>query len=198
MAADLVGFTGIAGSGKDTAAQCLVGYTHLAFADKLKIGALAVDPLIPVGPDAYGQYSFVRLSKLVAELGWDEAKKNPEVRRFLQRYGTEGGREIHGDDCWLKPIKKSVQYELSESRRVKITDVRNDNEADLVGYFKGCLIRVVGPRRIPGVDSSHSSEKGISDTYVSWNVVNDGTIPDLHTKILYCVDQGYQKTTQTI
>lgn len=197
MAAELVGFTGAAGSGKDTAAQALKDFVHIRFAEPVYQGIEAINPLLLVD-DWDGSPQAIRLATLVQDVGWDKAKEKPEVRRLLQRYGTEAGRDIHGQDCWINIAKRRIRKELSESKRVKVTDVRFENEAMAIAALKGCIIRVVGPQRREGVDSSHSSENGITDTYVSWNVVNDGSIEDLHRKVLHCVEQGYQKTHQTI
>ena len=46
----LVGITGYAGSGKDTAALALLnnGFERRAFADPLRAGLLGIDPWLPV------------------------------------------------------------------------------------------------------------------------------------------------------
>jgi len=192
MAAELVGFTGAAGSGKDTAAQALVDYVQVRFAEPVYWAAEAVNPFICVD----GRW--LRLTEYVEEVGWDKAKEHPEVRRVLQRGGTEAGRDIHGNDCWINIAKKRIRKELSEAKRVKVTDVRFENEALALVGMNACIIRITGPQRRAGVDSSHASEQGITDNFVSWTVVNDGSIEDLHRKVLHCVEYGYQKTHQTI
>lgn len=189
---DIVGFTGAAGSGKDTAAQALEDYVQVRFAEPVYWGVLALNPLVPCG------YDFESLRDLVHTLGWDQAKENPEVRRLLQVYGTEAGRDIHGKDCWINIAKNRIRQHLTEAKRVKVTDVRFENEALALAGMKACIIRVVGPQRREGVDSSHASEAGISDAFVSWTVVNDGTVEDLHRKVRYCVEQGCNKECVTI
>ena len=198
---DIVGFTGAAGSGKDTAAQALPEYVQVRFAEPVYWGVLALDPVIDVvcEEDSYSDsYSFYRLSELVASVGWDKAKEDPEVRRLLQVYGTESGRDIHGKDCWINIAKNRIRQHLTEAKRVKVTDVRFENEALALAGLKACIIRVVGPQRREGVDSSHASEAGITDAFVSWTVVNDGTVEDLHRKVRYCVEQGCNKECVTI
>lgn len=194
---DIVGFTGAAGSGKDTAAAALEDYVQVRFAEPVYWGVLALDPLIR-RYDAEGYIQTLHLSTLVAEADWDKAKENPEVRRLLQKYGTEAGRDIHGKDCWINIAKNRIRQHLTEAKRVKVTDVRFENEALALAGMKACIIRIVGPQRREGVDSSHASEAGISDAFVSWTVVNDGTVEDLHRKVRYCVEQGCNKECVTI
>lgn len=191
---DIVGFTGAAGSGKDTAAQALEDYVQVRFAEPVYWGVLAMDPCV----DCCRVNGWVSVADLVNEVGWDRAKENPEVRRLLQKYGTEAGRDIHGNDCWINIAKKRIRQHLSEARRVKVTDVRFENEALALASMNACIIRIVGPQRREGVDSSHVSEAGISDAFVSWTVVNDGTVEDLHRKVRHCVEQGCNKECITI
>lgn len=194
---DIVGFTGAAGSGKDTAAQALTEYVQVRFAEPVYWGVLAMDPLVRIY-DEEGFSHLLNLSVIVETYGWDRAKENTEVRRLLQKYGTEAGRDIHGKDCWINIAKSRIRQHLTEAKRVKVTDVRFENEALALAGMKACIIRIVGPQRRVGVDSSHASEAGITDAFVSWTVVNDGTVEDLHRKVRYCVEFGYQAKPQTI
>ena len=87
----LIGLTGPPGCGKDTAADHLVknhGFVRVAFADTIREVALTIDP--------YDH--FFRLSDVINLIGWDRAKRQPEVRRLLQVIGTEAGRDVHGAD----------------------------------------------------------------------------------------------------
>ena len=93
----IVGLTGYAGSGKDTAAQGLIdiGYTRLAFADPMRDGLLAINPWVCVDPRCELGYpaEFQRLRRIIDRMGWDSAKRAyPEVRELQQHFGTEAGR----------------------------------------------------------------------------------------------------------
>ena len=86
MTRPLIGLVGKKRAGKDTVAATLVegfGFVRYAFADPLKAASLAADPLVPI----WGGHH--RLSVVVRVLGWERAKENPEVRRFLQRPAHE-------------------------------------------------------------------------------------------------------------
>jgi hypothetical protein len=183
MTYHLIGLAGEAQHGKDTAAIPFLkaGFKPFAFADAMKKGLLAVDPWVPV---SLGQ--IVRLSQLISEVGWDEAKKNPEVRRLMQRYGTEGGRDIHGYDCWVKIFERLVD---SEPDDYVIKDVRFVEEAEAIHRRGGRIYKIVRPGFDNGLPA-HSSEQ-IPDECVDVVIYNTSTIEALH----YCVaGQFYDDT----
>lgn len=154
---NLIGICGFAQSGKDTAAAALteIGWTRIAFADPLREGALGCDPIVGYevvkterrfsAPWGRTKAVPLRLSDLVRAQGWDKAKQNPEVRRFLQRYGTEGGRHVHGPDCWTKIAEDRLACVLASGGRAVITDVRFDNEAEMIRDRGGLVVRISRP-----------------------------------------------------
>jgi hypothetical protein len=166
MASSIIGLTGYARSGKDSAAAVLVkeyGYTRVAFADGVRSMALAIDPLL---------FGNVRLSSVVRTSGWDEAKAVPEVRRLLQAIGTEGVRNHIGDDSWVRVGKRKVD---AVDGPVVITDVRFPNEAAAVREWGGFLLRMSrlnsdGSEYNNGLGRDHPSEATIADLPV------DGTL----------------------
>ncbi len=176
----LVGLTGKAGSGKDTAAQGLTDHHVMKFAEGVYDGVWALNPyLMTLAGD-------IRLQHFVEQVGWDKAKEHPEVRRFLQAYGTEAGRDIHGPDCWVNAWKRKY---LSYTGNVVVTDVRFPNEADAIKELGGVVIEIMGPPRRGGVDSTHSSEAGIGRR-ADMTLVNEGTVEELHQRIRKLV--GYE------
>lgn len=200
----VVGITGFAQNGKDTFAARLVdrhGFKRYAFADPLKSLALTLDPLIPFGavpadnPGPRG-YQARRLSFVVRTHGWEFAKQEPEVRRFLQVLGTEGVRHHLGDDSWVKACGKAFLADGVD--RVVITDVRFPNEADYVrNVCGGVLVRVtrwdwvkaalpphgtVRARFDNGLGTDHPSEQHIATLPVDFEVDNDGDVTDLCRK----------------
>lgn len=149
----VIGITGRAQHGKDTVGQLLsrtYGYHRYAFADQLKAMALKVDPL--VGPDAIIQP--VRLSQLVEEQGWEEAKLMPEVRRFLQQLGSEA-RNFLGDDVWVRAMHRQLIKDDALDLDIVITDVRFPNEAAyVIEELGGELWRVVRVNEETGVNAA--------------------------------------------
>jgi cytidylate kinase len=152
------------GSGKDTAASYLCerwGFTRLSFGDHVRKGLLAMDPYVPT--EAHG---VLRLSTLVEVMGgWDAVKRQVgEVRRLLQKYGTEGGRDIHGGDCWSNIVVKEIRELRDEEKGnlIVISDLRFKEEFNRIyKYFDGLtgsLVRVVNISG-RGEDNNHSSEQ---------------------------------------
>lgn len=171
----IIGLTGYARSGKDTVAAILndlAGYERRAFADPLKKIALACDPLIPTTAADH-----VRLSHYVAALGWEDAKANPEVRRFLQALGTEGVRENLGDDAWIR----AWELTLTPGRRYAVTDVRFPNEAHAIKATGGVVWRIYRPGVEP--PNKHASELLVDEIPIDETIINDGTLDDLREAV---------------
>jgi hypothetical protein len=190
---DLIAIHAKLGVGKDTLASFLTDHTPYSFADPLRKGLLALDP--------YVKFSFVqgphdRLSSVVAERGWDEAKKIPEVRRLMQVYGTEAGRDIHGQDCWLNIAERFVD----SHEKVVIRDVRFNNEMDAIyswEFNKPKLKDRVATVKMDGESrreheqnaTKHVSEQGLEDWLFDYLVFNDGTLDDLRWAACYIVER---------
>lgn len=179
----IIGLTGHAQSGKDTAARGLIesrGFTRLAFADLLKKTAYDIDPYVQKDDG-----SFVRLSVLVDEVGMERAKlENEDVRRLLQRLGTEGGRNNLGGNVWVDPVMRAA---MASPTPVAVTDVRFPNEVAAVKSAGGLVVRVSRPG--VGPVNAHVSDAGIDSLEVDLELVNDGTIADLHAKITAVADR---------
>lgn len=172
----IIGLSGYAKSGKDTVGQYLVSsylFRRVAFADNVRNGVYAMNPFVPYG-DGYS-----RLQRVVDDLGWDVAKEEVlEIRRLLQTYGTEAGREIHGHNIWIDNLAHQVDS-IIEHNHVVITDVRFDNELDYIEDCGGVVIRV--DRDGVGRRFNHKSEDvPLKADYV---VDNNGTIDELYVKI---------------
>lgn len=172
----LIGFSGRLRSGKDTAAAPLIaaGWHHASFARALKAFTYALNPIVPLTHGGYG-----RLSLVIDAVGWEAAKDDyPEVRALLQRCGTEAGRAVLGDDVWVR----AALDRLPEGD-VVFTDVRFTNEADAIRAAGGVVVRVDRPSLpAPGPDT-HPSETALDGYDFDHTVVNDSTIPDLHSAI---------------
>jgi len=114
---------------------------------------------------------------MVDQHGWDWAKNNvPDVRRLLQRLGTEAGRDILGVNIWV-----DTAFARVDNDKVVVTDVRFPNEADGIRQRGGEVVRIerpgVGPR------NNHPSETSLLDYEFDVTIYNDGTIEDLHRKV---------------
>jgi hypothetical protein len=175
-----IGLIGKARSGKDTAAAYFVtqhNYTRLAFADPLKEMAISIDPYIPTH---YGVT--VRLSALIADVGWEYAKdKFPEVRRILQHTG-QTVREYE-DDFWVSAMDRKLSGAAAWNIPVVVTDVRYPNEAEALRARGFRLVRIVRPERLAGSAATHSSETALDAFKADHTVYNTATIGDLHRRL---------------
>lgn len=168
----IIGLCGYAQAGKDESGRYLTiahDFQRIAFADKLKELALAIDPLVVTERAEWAQ---LRLSRAVELWGWDEAKRFPDVRRILQNLG-HGARVVVDDAIWIK----AVEQEILSSPRVVMTDVRYANEAELILSQGGWLVRV--ERAGVGPVNAHITETALDGFNVSYTVENNGTVEDL-------------------
>lgn len=187
----VLGLSGYAQTGKDTIAKLLVakhGFTRLAFADKVRDGIYALNPIVDFRTTTRDGYivesSTLRVAAIVDAIGWERAKTQyTEVRELLQRYGTEAGRLIHGYDCWVEGVEREIA-EGNASRYV-ITDMRFPNEYEMLERLGGRSVRV--HRSGVGAVNSH-----ISDSYVpphTHSIQNDGTEEELEEQVIRLLEE---------
>jgi hypothetical protein len=174
----LVGLTGYAGSGKDTAAAGLtaIGWKRVSFAEPLRQMLLTLNPIV-----GHRHYGTVRLQDVVEEHDWLEAKKLGEVRRLMQVLGTEIGREMIDDDLWIKLAKKSWDDYFSFGYDVVVTDVRFKNEADAIRFNGGKIIRIHREGVKPV--NNHVSDTGVDLLSVDHEIINNGSVEDLQNTL---------------
>lgn len=156
----LIGLIGLKRSGKDTAAQGLIqdGWTRMAFADPLKEmsqklrgvwvqvpAGVELDAVVPsVGGGLIGRGGgFAQYHYVVDALGMEKVKELiPDVRTLLQTLGTDCVRGTFGSTAWVDITKRKVREALSRGESVVLTDVRFDEEFDLVQLLGGVTIGV--------------------------------------------------------
>lgn len=171
----IIGLSGYGGSGKDTIADILVekhGFVRFAFADAMREGLLAFNPYLEGSR---------RLSEVVNELGWDKAKRQrPEIRRLLQSFGTDFGRNILGEQTWVNILNRFLQdnYLLGYlDYKVVVTDVRFPNEVDEIKGWGGRLWRVERSGVEPAQD--HFSDKALDNHTFDLVIKNDMPLTEL-------------------
>lgn len=169
----IIGLNGYAQVGKDEVAKILVedfGYTQLSFAASLKQAVYNYNA--PVQGNQ-------RVQDIVDQFGWEVAKKSfPEIREQLQRMGTEVGRTLWGDTFWIDIVDKQIWHHGS----VVISDVRFLNEGQYVQDAGGYVVRVNRPG--VGPVNAHSSDAGLPDEMIDYELHNDGTLDDLRSKVI--------------
>lgn len=180
----LIGLNGQLGSGKDTVYERakeigLRPVERLAFADKLKQAAAAA---LGVHRDVLELYKRDTSAKVVLRVPIQHpdpaipwltineiayAEKKLTVREYLQRFGTEVGRDVFGDTFW---VDQCVPVDLDhEGKVVFVTDVRFPNEAQRIRDAGGVVVRVLnGPLNTEG----HASEQILDPSLIDYEIDN--------------------------
>lgn len=173
--ARLVALSGLAGAGKDTAAEVLVaqGWVVGKFAAPLYAAVEVLNP--------YVTHSGQRLSHLLGLFGWDHVKRNyPEVRRLLQVMGTEIGRDIIGEDTW---IDAAHRWRCEQDAPIVFTDARFPNEIEYIRNQGGVWVHIIRPGQATE-GAGHASESSLPDPYdgpagADLILYNDGSVAKL-------------------
>lgn len=163
----LIGLTGRARSGKTTAAEHLAR-TYLleqyAFADPLRDGLMAIFNLDPT--DFEGD-------RKEQPLGWLDCSP----RQLMQSMGTEWARNTVHPDVWVKLAEQNLEYMTKALGAVLgfvVSDVRFENEADLIRRRGGTVIHILRPNAL--AVSPHISEAGIAANSADLTLPNYGTV----------------------
>lgn len=201
----IIGLSGYARSGKDEAAKVLVnefGFVRVAFADKLRDFLYALNP--PVSHTRWVKSQSgktfatknpggeeVLLQDVIDEYGWDGYKATPygkEIRRQLQRLGTEAGRQTLWDSIWIDAAFAG----LPEDAKVVVTDCRFPNEAQAIKERGGVVVRItrLGTGPAVGADGSvHPSETSLDDWVFDYRLDNTfDTVEQYHAYLRQFVD----------
>ena len=163
----LIGLTGRARSGKSTAAEHLVGtylLEHYAFADPLRDGLMAIFNLDPT--DFEGD-------RKEQPLAWLD--RSP--RQLMQSMGTEWARNTVHPDVWVKLAEQNLDYMSNALGAVLgfvVSDVRFENEADLIRRRGGTVIHILRPNAL--AVNPHISEAGIAANPADLTLPNYGTV----------------------
>lgn len=171
----IIGLSGYARSGKDTAADRLVErhmFTRYSFAAPMKEAMYKLNPI--VHSDQIGNF---RYKDLVDVYGLDSAKdSHSEIRRLLQVFGTEVGRDMFGTNFWVDLTLNSIKED-----RVVISDVRFKNEADAIRSIGGQVWRI--NRNGVGPVTDHASEIDLDSYDFDLIIDNDYSVVDLNNVV---------------
>ncbi|MPZ19526.1 MAG: deoxynucleotide monophosphate kinase [Luteitalea sp.] len=167
----LIGFTGRIGAGKSTAARALYnrGFTRVRFAGPLK-----------------AMMACLGLSEQEVDGSLKEEPcdllcgKTP--RYAMQTIGTEWGRQMIGDDIWIRAFKRAVQdYPY---RMLVCDDVRFQNEANAIRELGGAVVRVVRGDSAGAV--GHASER--QDFLADATLYNAGSVSEFIRDVVAYAD----------
>lgn len=171
---DVVAFTGVAGSGKSTAAQFLVdklGYTRVRFAGPLK----AMLRSVGLGDEQIEGAEKETPNTLLCG-------KTP--RYAMQTLGVEWARTYIGQDFWTNLWRRDAGAVICSGGRVVVDDCRFPNEAAAIRKLGGDIFKIEGRGGIAG---SHVSEAGVGIADVV--LANLGSIDELHGKVVEALER---------
>ena len=173
---EILGLSGWARNGKDTVADHLIskyGYERISFAAPMKEALYRLNPKITINNVVSTP---IRIG--VDIYGWDDLKTHgPEVRELLQRFGTEVGREMFGEDFWVNAAIDSIE----DGSRVVVSDVRYPNEADAIKKLGGEVWRVVRPGF--GAANGHASEHALNNYEFDYILDNNSGMELLYDSV---------------
>ena len=204
----IIALTGRAGTGKDTAADMLVGacrFTKLAFADALRrevaeayrldvdgMQSLLNDRAAKETPTArlalvecrdFGFIGAVALAnRATVTHEWATQARSP--RQILQWWGTEY-RRAQRLDYWTSTLYSHLHqlHQLDGRTRFVITDCRFENEAHLVRSMGGVVWQIERPG-LPHVENGHASTADPIKLQPSAIIANDGSLNALREAVL--------------
>lgn len=159
----LIGFTGPAGCGKDTAVKHLRDiycFERVAFADPIKAALNAM---------------FGWSMRDWDNRDWKEAegKFGFSPRKAAQTLGTEWGRGLN-NNLWLELAEDNINSLLFSGYPVAVSDVRFDNEAEMIRRKGGKIVHILRDSVTPVL--SHASECGIVPAASDLLLPNNSTI----------------------
>jgi hypothetical protein len=171
----IIGLTGSAYSGKDTAAsaKCFDNYVKLAFATPIK--------------DAVGILYLMTYNQLHTDTEKEivDPRYNKSPRQVMQELGSYLRSQDPNFFCNLMTYKIKDLQKLGHKLFI-VTDVRYDNEARVIRELGGHVIKIERKSKtvvMPGTLQKHASEQGISPELLDHVVNNDSTIDVLHNKM---------------
>jgi len=173
----IIGFSGLARSGKNEASNALLDYNFnvVAFADKLKEFLWNVNPYMRNAADN----TYLCLQEVHKRYGgWEGMKNSPYhncYRQLMQNIGTEAGRGVLGSHIWID----ALDHKLTVSKNYAITDIRFPNEEEYVRSRGGITIRIERPG-LQKVNEHASEQLSFESHYV---ILNNGSIEELHKKV---------------
>lgn len=191
----LIGIGGLLQHGKDTVADYLVekhGWVKMGMSDPLNEALLTLNPWVKI--DTHISHPILRMvqfspgfyayQEVYAVLGYVRAKEIPDVRAYLQRLGTEVGRNLLGENTWVNAAERQIEQHTADGSNVILTGVRFPNEVEMIRRQGGELWWVERPSLVNAdASATHSSENSVTREDFDRVIFNDGTLIDLYETV---------------
>lgn len=184
---EIIALSGYARSGKDEAAKVLIeefGFKRVAFADKLREVLYALNPVCGFQGNAFNMVLMpMYVQEVIDRYGWDgykETEYGTEIRRLLQRLGTEAGRQTLWDSIWIDAALTGHP----DDARLVITDTRFPNEAEAIIERGGSIWRI--RRSGVGPANAHPSETSLDNWPFDCVLSNGSTLEAFRRNVRNC------------
>lgn len=174
----VLGLGGYKESGKDAFAEALPSneWVVLGMSDPLLHASRVMNPFLrDVGmtvcdweEECAGSYAAMKAG-------------SGDYRGFLQRMGTEFGRDMIDENIWVNIATDSIKSFRNFGLNVAVTGIRFPNEVAAIRSLGGELVWVER-NGVTAPNDTHSSETSVSTADFDTIVRNDSTLEALQTK----------------
>lgn len=151
----LLGVTGKKRAGKSTVAEYLQhrhAFGEYHFAKPIKEGLMVMFGL------THDQVYKGDRNELIPGLG-------KSVRDLMTSLANDWGHDMVCPDVWVAPAKLEVMGHAAIHKPLVISDVRRDNEAEMIVGQQGKILRITSDLT-DHIEPDHEIETGINDTLV--------------------------------
>jgi hypothetical protein len=194
----IIGISGYAGSGKDTAAAIIKRIDNTwevrKFAHKLKVVAEILTGIpcedlnrqdvkesnLPDMWDVWGYKGRNDGDAVFPVYTGEPYRRSMTAREFLQKLGTDAIRNGLHEDAWVN----ALMSEYNSQCKWIITDVRFPNEYDAICRAGGVMVRINRGSPV----NNHPSETALDRYEYQYVIDNNGSMAEFEEKVEYFYD----------
>jgi len=170
----IVGISGVARSGKDTAAMMI-----LSHARRLGVAASLDSFAAPLRGITAQLFFDNNTGQMMQTKEQRISRFEFSPREFMQRLGTEVCRELD-TDIWVKLLQRRLERMNPQPELVVIPDVRFPNEAEWIRDWDGVVVRLL---RIAALESQDSHSSEVLAFPADITITNNGSKEELRARV---------------